>query len=101
MKTMIGLLFLAAVAVYAQAEIQYHPKAIMHYLEMEDREMAGKVRRIINLDARAIPTATTARPNGFPTGVPPRIVSEDPPGVLGDMGTLGDKIAGNKGKKRK
>ncbi|XP_020605128.1 uncharacterized protein LOC110043963 isoform X2 [Orbicella faveolata] len=40
MKTILALLFVAAVAAYTQAqELEYHPQAIMHYLEMEDREM--------------------------------------------------------------
>lgn len=40
---MIALLFFAAVAVYARAEMEFHPQAVLHYLELEDREMVRKV----------------------------------------------------------
>ena len=78
MKTMmIALLFLASVVAYATAEMEYHPKAILHYLEMEDREMAKKVRSIVKLeDAQPMMIKPTGRlPSGFPTGAPPKIVS--------------------------
>ena len=82
MKTMILLLFLAAVAVYAETEMEYHPQAIMHYLEMEDREMAKKVRSIVKLEdpqpLRPSFRPTGRLPSGFPTGLPPKIVSTDP-----------------------
>lgn len=80
MKAMILLLFLAAVAVYAdEMEMEYHPQAIMHYLEMEDREMAKKVRNIVKLeDPHPFkPRPTGILPSGFPTGIPPKIVSTD------------------------
>ena len=87
MKAMIALLFLAAVAVYAKAEMEYHPQAVMHYLEMEDREMAKKVRSIVKLEDpgklgpsfrpsfRPSFLPTGRLPSGFPTGMPPAIVS--------------------------
>ena len=82
MKAMILLLFLAAVAVYAdETEMEYHPQAIMHYLEMEDREMAKKVRNIVKLqDPHPFKPSfrpTGNLPSGFPTGIPPKIVSTD------------------------
>ncbi|KAL9986924.1 hypothetical protein ACROYT_G001140 [Oculina patagonica] len=52
MKAILALLFLAAVAVYARAEMEYHPQAILHYLEMEDEEMARKVRGLVGPSAR-------------------------------------------------
>ncbi|XP_078371286.1 uncharacterized protein LOC144654920 isoform X2 [Oculina patagonica] len=58
MKTIIALLFLAAVVVYAEEETEYHPQAILHYLEMEDQEMARKVRSY--LEPRLV--APTVRP---------------------------------------
>ena len=79
MKTMILLLFLAAVAVYAETEMEFHPQAIMHYLEMEDREMAKKVRSIVKLeDPNPIKPRPTGRlPSIFPSGVPLKVVSTD------------------------
>ncbi len=74
MKAMIALLFLAAVAVYARAEMEYHPQAILHYLEMEDHEMAKKVRSIVKLsDPHKV--RPSFRPSGFPTNIPPKVVS--------------------------
>ena len=74
MKSMITLLFLSAVAVYARAELEYHPQAVLHYLEMEDREMARKVRGIIN--ARGLPSGKPSFPPSFkPSGVPAPVVS--------------------------
>jgi len=91
---MIALLFLAALAVCAWAEMEYHPQAVLHYLEMEDREMARKVRSILKV--RGFPSARpsfrpsfspsfrpsfrprfrpSGFPTGFPTGLPPEIVS--------------------------
>jgi len=69
MKTILALLFVAAVAAYTQAqELEYHPQAIMHYLEMEDREMANKVRGVLKMnDAEPKPK--------LPTGIPPKFVS--------------------------
>ena len=77
MKAMIALLFLAAVAVYARAEMEYHPQAILHYLEMEDQEMAKKVRRMVGkkLNETVLPTGNFSRPSGFPTRGPPQCVS--------------------------
>ncbi|KAL9973873.1 hypothetical protein ACROYT_G020379 [Oculina patagonica] len=72
MKAMIALLFLAAVAVYAQAEMEYHPQAILHYLEMEDREMANKVRGLVGPSARPS-FRPSFRPSGFPTNIPPKV----------------------------
>jgi len=69
MKTILVLLFLAAVAVYTQAEMEYHPQAIMHYLELEDREMAKKVRTLVKLND------AEPKPRELPTGIPPKIVS--------------------------
>jgi len=86
MKLLIAFLFLTAVAAYARAELQYHPQAVLHYLEMEDREMARKVRSIVN--ARGLPSGKPSflpsfkpsfkpsfRPKDFPTGFPLAIVS--------------------------
>ena len=70
MKTILALLFVAAVAAYSQAEeMEYHPQAIMHYLEMEDREMANKVRTVLKMPVN------DADPKPFPTGIPPKFVS--------------------------
>ena len=77
MKPMIALLFLAAVAVYTKAELEYHPQAILHYLELEDREMAKKVRSIVKLedeDSSGAMPSSQPRPSGLPN-VPPKIVS--------------------------
>jgi len=79
---MIALLFLAAVVACAWADLEYHPQAVLHYLEMEDREMAKKVRSIVK--ARGLPSgkpsfapsfAPSFKPSGFPTGIPLKIVS--------------------------
>ena len=69
MKTILALLFVAAAATYTQAEeLEYHPQAILHYLKMEDREMASKVRTVLKMnDAEPEP--------GLPTGIPPKFVS--------------------------
>ena len=69
MKSMIALLFLAALAVYARAELEYHPQAILNYLEMEDREMARKVRSMVN--ARGFPSAKPS----LPPNLSPNMVS--------------------------
>ena len=70
MKSILALLFVAAVAAYTQAEeLKYHPQAIMHYLKMEDREMATKVRSVLKMnDAEPSPTSVS-------TGMPPKFVS--------------------------
>jgi len=78
MKSIIAFLFLAAVTVYVRAELEYHPQAVLHYLEMEDREMAKKVRSLIK--ARGLPSGKPSlppsfKPSGFPTGVPLPVVS--------------------------
>ena len=78
MKSVVALLFLAAVAACAWAELEYHPQAVLHYLEMEDREMAKKVRRIVK--ARGLPSGKPTfppsfKPSGFPTGIPLKVVS--------------------------
>ena len=75
---MIAFLFLAAAAAYARAELEYHPQAVLHYLEMEDREMAKKVRSIVK--ARGLPSIRPTfppsfKPGGFPTGIPLKVVS--------------------------
>ena len=71
---MIALLFVSAVAVYALAELEYHPQAVLHYLEMEDREMARKVRSIINV--RGLPSGKPSfRPSFKPSGNPVPVVS--------------------------
>ena len=70
MKTILALLFVAAVAAYTQAEeLEYHPQAIMHYLEMEDREMANKVRTVLKMND------AEPKPGKLPTGIPPKFVS--------------------------
>ena len=74
MKSMIALLFLAALAVYSRAEMEYHPQAILNYLEMEDREMARKVRSIVN--ARGLPSS---KPSLRPSVQPPKDL---PPGIV-------------------
>ena len=77
MKAMLALLFIAAVAVFARAEMEYHPQAILHYLEMEDQEMAKKVRNLVQLNDPFRPSGRPSfpHPSGFPTGIPPKIVS--------------------------
>ena len=78
MKAMIALLLLAAVAVYAEEKMEYHPQAILHYLELEDHKMAEKVRSIVKLEdpGKFRPSGLpSGRPSGFPTGIPPKIVS--------------------------
>ena len=75
---MLALLCLAAVAACAWAELEYHPQAVLHYLEMEDREMAKKVRSIVK--ARGLPSgkptfSPSFKPSGFPTGIPLKVVS--------------------------
>ena len=81
MKAIIALMFLAAVAVCAKAEMEYHPQAVLHYLEMEDRKMVEKVRSIVKLE-EDFPKPSlrpsfrpSFRPSGFPAGMPPAIVS--------------------------
>ncbi|XP_020605330.1 uncharacterized protein LOC110044147 [Orbicella faveolata] len=76
MKSMLALLCLAAVAACAWAELEYHPQAVLHYLEMEDREMAKKVRSIVK--ARGLPSgkptfSPSFKPSGFPTGIPLKV----------------------------
>ena len=82
MKSMIFSLFLTVVVACAWAELEYHPQAILHYLEMEDREMAKKVRSIVK--ARGLPSGRPSlppsfnpsfMPSGFPTGIPLQVVS--------------------------
>ena len=74
MKSMIALLFLAAVAACAWAEMEYHPQAVLHYLEMEDREMARKVRSIVK--ARGLPSGKPSfSPSFKPTGISLPVVS--------------------------
>ncbi|KAJ7393036.1 hypothetical protein OS493_008322 [Desmophyllum pertusum] len=72
MKSMITLLFLAAVAVYARAEMEYHPQAILHYLEMEDRDMARKVRSFVKLNDFKPSFRPSIRPSGMPP-MPPDV----------------------------
>lgn len=76
MNVKICLLFFVAVAVYAKAELeqQYHPQAVLHYLEMEDKKMAEKVRSIVKLPEEDS-ARPSFRPSGFPTGIPPKVVS--------------------------
>ena len=75
MKAVIPFLFLALVAVYAtHTEMQYHPQAILKYLEYEDQQMAKKVRSIVKLED-ANPLKRRGGPSGFPTVIPPAIVS--------------------------
>ena len=80
MNVKISLLFFLAVAVYAKAELEqeYHPQAVLHYLEMEDKKMAEKVRSIVKLqdeDAARPSYRPSFRPSGFPSRVPPKVVS--------------------------
>ena len=88
---MIALLFLAALALYARAEMEYHPQAILNYLEMEDREMVRKVRSIVN--ARGLSSGKPSFPPSFkpPKDLPPNIVSCNilyPIRVIQCMGTV-------------
>lgn len=78
MNVKISLLFFVAVAVYAKAELeqQYHPQAVLHYLEMEDKKMAEKVRSIVKLPEEDF-ARPSFRPSGFPTGLPPKVVSSN------------------------
>ena len=76
MNVKISLLFFLAVAVYAKAELEqeYHPQAVLHYLEMEDKKMAEKVRSIVKLQDEDA-ARPSFRPSGFPSRVPPKVVS--------------------------
>ena len=85
MKSMITLLFLAAVAVYARAEMEYHPQAILHYLEMEDRDMARKVRSFVKLNDFKPSFRPSIRPSGMPP-MPPDVVSTHTFERKGDLG---------------
>lgn len=82
------MLFLSALAVYARAEMEYHPQAILSYLEMEDREMARKVRSQLKLNdigpsvrpsilpTGKLPILPTGKvPSGLPAVMPPKMVS--------------------------
>ena len=88
MKSIIAMLFLSALAVYARAEMEYHPQAILSYLEMEDREMARKVRSQLKLNdigpsvrpsilpTGKLPILPTGKvPSGLPAVMPPKMVS--------------------------
>ena len=78
MNFKIALLFFVAVAFYAKAELEkeYHPQAVLHYLEMEDRKMAEKVRSIVKLkEDGPKPSSSPKLPSGLPNGIPPKIVS--------------------------
>lgn len=63
MNAMIALLFLAAVGAYNETEMEYHPQAILHYLEMEDRQMAKKVRSIMHQARRRTIIQTKLSPD--------------------------------------
>lgn len=77
MNVKIALLFFVAVAFYAKAEfeMEYHPQAVLHYLEMEDRKMAEKVRSIVKLKEDGPKPSSPKLPSGLPTRIPPKIVS--------------------------
>ena len=79
MSIKIALLFFVAAAFYAKAELEteYHPQAVLHYLEMEDKKMAEKVRSIVKLkEDGPKPSSSPKLPSGLPTrGIPPKIVS--------------------------
>ena len=78
MSIKIALLFFVAAAFYAKAELEteYHPQAVLHYLEMEDKKMAEKVRSIVKLKKGGPKPTLPELPNGLPTrGIPPKIVS--------------------------
>ena len=72
MKVIIALLFLAAVAVYAEEEMEYHPQAILNYLEMEDQEMARKVRGFLEPRVQVVPPTRKPRPR-MPTTISPGV----------------------------
>ena len=70
MKTIIYLMFLTAVVVYAEQKVRYHPQAILHYLEMEDQEVARKVRGFLKVRDFPKPTGLpSVSPSGLPAGV--------------------------------
>ncbi|XP_073259467.1 uncharacterized protein [Porites lutea] len=77
MSIKIALLFFVAAAFYAKAELEteYHPQAVLHYLEMEDKKMAEKVRSIVKLkEDGPKPSSSPKLPSGLPTsGIPPKI----------------------------
>lgn len=78
MNVKIALLFFVAVAFYAKAELEteYHPQAVLHYLEMEDRKMAEKVRSIVKVKEDGPKLSSSPKlPGGLPNGIPPKIVS--------------------------
>lgn len=64
----IALLLLVAVAVSANFEMEYHPQAVLHYLELKDQHLARKVRGMLKLDAD-FPSPSPSFPPGISKGL--------------------------------
>ena len=64
----VALLFLVAVTVSAKVEMEYHPQAVLHYLEMKDQHLARKVRGMLKLDAD-FPKPSPSLPPGISKGL--------------------------------
>lgn len=63
-----ALLCLVAVAVSAKVEMEYHPQAVLHYLELKDQHLARKVRGMLKLDAD-FPKPSPSLPPGISKGL--------------------------------
>ncbi|CAH3020854.1 unnamed protein product, partial [Porites evermanni] len=71
----VTLLFLVAVAVSAKVEMEYHPQAVLHYLELKDQHLARKVRGMLKLDAD-FPRPSPSLPPGISKGLVKHCVAE-------------------------
>ena len=65
----VALLCLVAVAVSAKVEMEYHPQAVLHYLELKDQHLARKVRSMLKLDADFPKPSPTSLPPGISKGL--------------------------------
>ena len=65
----VALLCLVAVAVSAKVEMEYHPQAVLHYLELKDQHLARKVRGMLKLDADFPKPSPTSLPPGISKGL--------------------------------